>query len=122
MLVSPDIKRRRRNFIDERNRKPEPCKVHPFNVMLAGITRFDSDVVVLGCVKIAESCWPFFITISAGDASERPVDRAGCADKVSVATLRRRFSNLKKTDLRHTAAEWTASFRGFKRSIKRVPA
>src|SRR5882724_2497 len=122
MLARPNIQRRSRNFIYQRNGKPESRQVHTFNVMLAGITGFDAQVVELGCVKVPEFCWPLFTTISAGDAPERPVDRAGCTYKVSVATLRCRFSDLKKTHLRHTAAEWTAPFRRFKRSIKGVPA
>src|ERR1700730_3265963 len=116
MLVGPNIECRRRNFIYQRNGKAEPREVYPLDVMLAGITGLDPDVVVFGCVKISEFCWPLFVTISAGDASERPINRARCTYKVSVTTLRSRFSDLKKTDLRHTAAEWTVPFRGFKHS------
>src|SRR5258705_5680728 len=110
MLVRPNIQRRRRNLIYQGNGKPESCQIHPFNVMLAGITGFDSDVVVLGRMKIPEFCRPLFITKSAGNTSERPVNRAGGTYKVSVSTLRCCFFDLKKTDLRHTAAEWTAPF------------
>jgi hypothetical protein len=122
LLVSPNIECRRGNLIYQRNRKSETRQVHTLNVMLASITRFDPNVVVFGCVKIPEFCWPLFIAIRAGDASERPVGCADCTYKVSVTTLRSRFSDLKKTDLRHTTAEWTAPFRSLKRSIKWVRA
>src|SRR6266850_6994541 len=122
MLVGPNIQCRRRNLIYQRYSKAESREVYPFYVMLAGITGFDSHVVVFGCVKIPELCWPLFVTISASDASERPTNRTRCTYKVSVTSLRSRFSNLKKTDLRHTSAEWTTPFRGFKHSIKRMPA
>src|SRR6266480_7093596 len=110
MLVSPNIERRRRKLIDQWNRKPQFCPVHTFNVVLAGIAGLDSNMVEFGCVKITEFCRTFFVTINAGDTSERPVDRTGSADKVPVATLRCWFSDLKKTHLRHAAAEWTSPF------------
>src|SRR6266478_4645018 len=122
MLVRPNIQRSRRNLIYQWNGKPESRQVYSLNVMLAGITGFDPDVVIFRCVKIPKFCWPLFIAIGAGDASERPVNRASRTYKVSVTTLRTRFSDLKKTDLRHTTAEWTAPFRSFERSIKWVPA
>jgi hypothetical protein len=53
MLARPNIQRRRRNFIDEGNGKPESREVHAFNVMLAGIARFDAQVVVFTGVKIS---------------------------------------------------------------------
>ena len=122
MLERPNIQCRRRNLIYQRNGKAESREVYSFDVMLAGITGFDTHVVVFGRMKIAEFCWPLFVTISAGDTSERPINRASCTYQVSVTTLRSWVSDLKKTYLRHPTAEGTAPFRGFKRSIKRLPA
>jgi hypothetical protein len=51
MFVGPNIKRSRRNFIYQRNGKPYSREVHTLNVTLAGITSFDSDVVVFRGVK-----------------------------------------------------------------------
>ena len=87
MFVSPNIERRRRNLIDQWNGKPESRQVHTFNVVLAGVTGFDPDMVVFGRVKITEFRWPLFTTICAGDASERPVNRTCCANQIPVATL-----------------------------------
>src|SRR6266850_1199963 len=121
MFEGPDIQCRRRNLIYQWNGKAETREVYSFDVMLAGITGFDAHMLVFGCMKITEFCWPLFLTISARNSSKRPTNRAGCTYKVSVASLRSRFSDLKKTDLWHTAAKWTAPFRGFKHSIKWVP-
>jgi hypothetical protein len=70
MFVGPNIKRSRRNFIYQRNGKPYSREVHTLNVTLAGITSFDSDVVVFRGVKIAEFRGTLFPAISAGNSSK----------------------------------------------------
>src|ERR1043165_1938994 len=116
MLMSPNVERRRRSLIYQRNSKSKPRQIHPLDVMLACITSFDPYVVVFGSVKITQFGWPLFTTISAGHAPERPVHCASCTDKISIATVRSRVSDLKETYLRHTATEWTASFSTFEDS------
>src|SRR6266550_2851030 len=122
MLVGPNIQCRRRNLIYQWNSKAKSREVYAFDVMPARITGFDTDVVVFGGVKISEFCWPLFVTISASDAPERPINRAGCTYKASVTTLGSRLSDLKKTDLRHPTAEGALPFGGFKHSIEWVAA
>jgi hypothetical protein len=70
MFVRPNIKRSRRNFIYQGNGKSQSREVYTFNVAFAGLTSFDSDVVVVRGVKIAKFRWTLFATISAGHSSK----------------------------------------------------
>ena len=122
MVTRPDVEGRRCNLIYKRNSKAEARQVYTFDVVFACVAGFDSDVVVFRGMKIAEFGRALLTAMSACDTSERPVECAGRTYKVPVATLRSRFSDLKKTHLRHSAAEWTAPFSAFKSSINWVPA
>src|SRR6185369_6627089 len=110
------------DLIDQRNSKAEARQIYTFDVVIACVAGFDSDVVVFGRMKVAEFGWPLLAAMSACDTSKGPVIRAGGAYEVPVPALGGRFSDLKKTHLRPAAAEWTMPFVAFKGSVDWAPA
>ena len=72
MLASPEIKRGGGNFIYQRNGKPKSRQVYPFNVVFAGITGFDPDMVVFGRVKVSKFRRSLFAALSANYSTEFP--------------------------------------------------
>ena len=72
MRTRPNIERRRSYFINQGYSKTKACKINPFDVMFAGITGFDPDVVVFRCVKISEFCWPLLAAVRTNHAAKFP--------------------------------------------------
>ena len=60
MLTRPYIECSSSDLVDDGHGKAEPCKIHTFNVVFAGVTRFNPDVIVFRCVEVSEHRRSFF--------------------------------------------------------------
>ena len=72
MLARPDVEGRRRDLIDQWNSKTEPGEVHTLDVILAGVARFDSNVVVFRGMKVSELRRSLFAAVCANDSPKFP--------------------------------------------------
>jgi hypothetical protein len=90
-LACPNVERGGGDLIDQWDRESQSSQVDTLYVTLAGVTRFDSDVVILGGVEVAEFRRSLFIAKCAGYSAETPVRRADSTDQITVAALGRGF-------------------------------
>src|SRR2546426_502690 len=68
----PQVERRRRILINQRNGKTETREIDALDVMLARVASFNSDVVVLRSMKVSELRRSFFPTIGTNDSPKFP--------------------------------------------------
>src|SRR6185436_4776318 len=78
--------------------------------MLARVASFDTNMIELRRMKVAQFRWPFFATIRAYDPTKFPRRKTRRAYQIAVATLSSRFFVLQKTDLRIPAAKGARAF------------
>ena len=76
-LTRPQIERSRGDFVDERRRAPELREIDSLNIMLAGVTGFNANVIVFRRVEISEPGRAFFPATGADDSPERPRRQTG---------------------------------------------
>jgi hypothetical protein len=72
VFVRPDVQRRRRDFVHQRDGEAQPRQVNSFDVMLASVAGFDSDVLVLRRLKISEFRRALLAAVRADDTPDGP--------------------------------------------------
>ena len=72
MRTRPNIERRRSYFINQGYSKTKAREINPFDVMLARVASFNSDVVVFRSVKVSELRRSLFSTIDTNDSPKLP--------------------------------------------------